>query len=140
MKTLHKRGGVASEPALNTYKKLVNRLLSRSVEEENSEHTATISLLRDVLYKLASQYRSLPQQLDKRLNADFLEMLMATHYQSIMYSARSYGLKDISAKCSITLLKYPELIPHDKAFYQAGMACKDQGNINLSFLLLNRYI
>ena len=53
-------------------------------------------------------------------------------------SLRSYNLRELSAKCSITLLKYPDLIPQDKAFYQAGMACREQGNINLSFLLLNR--
>ncbi len=53
-------------------------------------------------------------------------------------SLRSYNLRELSAKCSVTLLKYPDLIPQDKAFYQAGMACREQGNINLSFLLLNR--
>ena len=52
---------------------------------------------------------------------------------------RSFNLRDLSAKCSITLLKYPDLIPQDKAFYQAGIACREQGNINLSFLLLNRF-
>lgn len=49
-------------------------------------------------------------------------------------------MRELSAKCSITLLKYPDLIPQDKAFYQAGMACREQGNINLSFLLLNRFV
>ena len=57
---------------------------------------------------------------------------------SLCLSLRSYNLRELSAKCSITLLKYPDLIPQDKAFYQAGMACREQGNINLSFLLLNR--
>ena len=49
-------------------------------------------------------------------------------------------MKDISAKCAITLLKYPDVVPQDKGFYQAGQACKDQGNTNLAFMLLNRYV
>lgn len=50
-----------------------------------------MSSLRELLFKLAGQFRSLPpqQQLDKKLNAEFLEMLMAVHYQNMMYTCRS---------------------------------------------------
>ena len=136
VRTLNKRNGPSTEAAISTYRKLVLRLLSRNSKEETEDHAAVISMLRDILYRLANQYRSQP--IDKKLNAEMLEMLMATHYQNMLYTAKSMGLKEIAAKCSITLLKYPNLIPHDKAFYQAGMACREQGNINLSFLLLNR--
>ena len=136
VRTLNKRNGPSTEAAISTYRKLVLRLLSRNSKEETEDHAAVISMLRDILYRLANQYRSQP--IDKKLNAEMFEMLMATHYQNMLYTAKSMGLKEIAAKCSITLLKYPNLIPHDKAFYQAGMACREQGNINLSFLLLNR--
>ena len=63
---------------------------------------------------------------------------MATHYQHMLYSAKSMGLKDIAAKCAVTLLKYPDSVPQDKAFYQAGMLCREVGNTNLAFMLLNR--
>jgi intraflagellar transport protein 172 len=139
VKTINKRNGPATESAVGTYRRLVMRLLSRSSKEETGgEHAAIISMLRDILYRLANQYRSQP--IDKKLNAEMLEMLMAVHYQNMLYSAKTLGLKEIAAKCSITLLKYPNLIPHDKAFYQAGMACREQGNTNLSFLLLNRFV
>jgi intraflagellar transport protein 172 len=65
---------------------------------------------------------------------------MATHYQHMLYASKSLGLKDITAKCAITLLKYPDVVPQDKGFYQAGQACKDQGNTNFAFMLLNRYV
>ena len=138
VRTLNKRNGPCTESSINTYRKLVTRLLSRTSKEETEDHVAVISMLRDILYRLANQYRSQP--IDKKLNAEMLEMLMATHYQNMLYSAKALGLKEIAAKCSITLLKYPKLIPHDKAFYQAGMACREQGNTNLSFLLLNRFV
>lgn len=137
VRTLNKRNGPATESAISTYRKLVLRLLSRTSKEETEDHAAIISMLRDILYRLANQYRTVP--VDKKLNAEMVDMLMATHYQNMLYTAKALGLKEIAAKCSITLLKYPSLIPHDKAFYQAGMACREQGNINLSFMLLNRY-
>ena len=30
--------------------------------------------------------------------------------------------------------------PADKAFYEAGMACKAQGDLNMAFVFLNRYL
>ena len=136
VKTLNKRNGPTTEAAVSTYRRLVVRMLSRTAKEETEEHSASISMLRDILFRLANQYRTQP--IDKKLNAEIVEMLMATHFQNMLYTARALGLKEIAAKCSITLLKYPVLIPHDKAFYQAGMACREQGNTNLSFLLLYR--
>lgn len=133
---LNKRAGPATDAAAGTYRRLVRQVLSRSMAEETEEHTATVAMLREVLYRLANQYRS--TQVVKKLNAEILEMLMATHYQNMLYAAKSLSLKEVAAKCSVTLLKYPELIPHDKAFYQGGITCREQGNTNLAFLLLNR--
>lgn len=65
---------------------------------------------------------------------------MACHYQHMFYELKRYNLKDLAAKCSVTLLKYPDVVPQDKSFYQAGEACKEQGNQNLAFMLLNRYV
>ncbi len=138
VKTLSKRGSPATEQALGTYRRLVNRILSRSSDEEGNDQINTISMLRDVMYKVANQYRSQPT--DKKLVSEVMDMLMAVHYQNMFFVARGMGFKEISAKCAITLLKYPEYVPQDKAFYQAGVACREQGNINLSFLLLNRYV
>jgi intraflagellar transport protein 172 len=136
VRTLNKRTGACTEAAVATYRRLLTAILSRSAKEENDEHAGVVSTLRDVLFKLANQYRSSP--VDKKLNAEMLEMLMAAHYQNMLYSAKALGLKEITAKCAVTLLKYPDAVPQDKAFYQAGMACREQGNTNLSFLLLNR--
>jgi intraflagellar transport protein 172 len=77
---------------------------------------------------------------DKQLGPEIDDLLMATHYQHMLLIASSLGLKDIAARCAVTLLKYPDTIPQDKAFFQAGTKCKEQGNTNLAFMLLNRYL
>ena len=69
---------------------------------------------------------------------DVDELLMACHFMHMMLTCKGLGLKDIAAKCSVTLMKYPYIIPQDKSFYMAGSACRDVGNTNLAFMLLNR--
>lgn len=135
-KLLGSKTVVLSDSSFAVLTKIVKRLLGRAKEEETAENIKSISSLRDSLYKLAYQHRSQGQ--DKKLASELMELLMSVHYHSMYYTAVSLGLKEVAAKCSIALLKYPELIPHDKAFYLAGCAAREQGNINLAFLLLNR--
>ncbi len=138
VRTLTKHSGPTTEPAIKVYRKLVTRVLSRTFEEEGADHVVTVAALRDLMYVLANQFRSQP--IDKKQQAEVLEMLMAVHYQNLLFATKALGLKEVAAKCSVTLLKYPEYVPQDKAFYQAGMCCRDNGNVNLSFLLLNRFV
>jgi intraflagellar transport protein 172 len=138
VKTFSKRGTPSTEQALGTYRRLVTRILSRCSDEEGDNQIETMSVLRDVMYKVANQFRA--QSTDKKLVNEVVDMLMAVHYQSMLYQCKTLGFRDLTAKCAITLLKYPDYIPQDKAFYQAGVACRDQGNINLAFLLLNKFV
>jgi len=147
VRTIHKRQGPATEVAMSAYRRLVRSVMSRCIEEEtsgsskkgdNSAFAETVAKLREVLYRLANQYRS--NSLNKQLGPEMEELLMATHYQHMLFSSKALGMKDIAAKCSVTLLKYPDVVPQDKAFYQAGVTCREQGNTNLAFMLLNRYV
>jgi intraflagellar transport protein 172 len=87
---------------------------------------------------LVKQYRG--HATDKKLPLDLEDLLMATHYQHMLFLCTEHDLKEVAAKCSVTLLKYPEIVSPDKAFYQAGVTVREQGNINLAFMLLNRYV
>lgn len=139
VRTLQKRPGLTTEQALTTYKKLALAVLARSREEEQmSDQPAVVSALRDVLFKLAIQYRA--QAANKRLPPALEMLLMSAHYEHMFFTCRSQGLKEMAAKCAITMLKYPDIFPQDKAFYQAGMAAKDCGNTNLAFMFQNRYV
>lgn len=137
VRLLHKRSGGTTETAMNTYRRLVRSIMARPLNEEGSEHYAIVAMLREVLYRLANQYRT--HTGEKSVGPDMEELLMSVHYQHMLYASRALALKDIAAKCSVTLLKYPDVIPQDKAFYQAGVTCREQGNTNLAFMLLNRY-
>eukprot|EP01035_Chromulina_nebulosa_P019403 gene19403-25277_t len=116
VRTLQKRSGPVSPSALVTYKRLVNIVLSRSLDKENNNYLPTVSSLKETLFRLTNQFKAQEKH------------------------TKSLNLLDIAAKCSITLLKYPFVIPQDKAFYLAGAAVRAVGNTNLAFMLLNRYV
>jgi intraflagellar transport protein 172 len=140
VKLLHKRVGAATDQTLYTNRRLVRSVMQRTVNEEASgEHQTTVALLREVLYRLANTYRSNGSE-GRSPGPSMEDLLMTVHYQHMLYASRGFGLKDIAAKCSVTLLKYPEVLPQDKAFYQAGITCREQGNTNLAFMLLNRCV
>lgn len=46
----------------------------------------------------------------------------------------------LAAKISISLLRHTDLIPADKAFYEAGIMCQKVKLENMAFVFLNRYI
>lgn len=124
-----------SEQSVTALKRIVVVLLSYTREqEEHTEYTQTLSLLRDVLYKLCNTHAN------NKFSSDLLEILMCVHYTHMFYVCTQNGMKEQAAKVSVTLLKYITYVPADKAYYKAGIACKDGGNLNLAFLLLNRYV
>jgi hypothetical protein len=134
---LNNRPGPANDAAIPFYHNLVSKVLSRSYENEKKvDHIETVSMLREVLFRVVKQYRG--HATDKKLPLDLEDLLMATHYQHMLHLCNEHDLKDVAAKCSVTLLKYPDIIAPDKGFYQAGVTVREQGNINLAFMLLNR--
>lgn len=138
VRMLHKRPGPCTEAALSTYKKLTKNLHARCVLDEGDNYASVVGMLRETLYRLANQYKT--HGSDRQAHLDIEELLMATHYQHMLYTCKANGLNDLAAKCSITLLKYPYIVPQDKAFYQAGNLCRSVKNNNLAFMLLNRYV
>jgi intraflagellar transport protein 172 len=124
---------------LGLYRHLVKQVLARRLDDEGPGFPLVIRQLRDVLYRLSNQYRS-SGGTSKQSKNEVEELLLATHYQHMLNECRNFGLKDLAAKAAVTLLKYPDLLPQDKAFYQAGMICKEVGDNNMGFMLLNRYV
>jgi len=47
---------------------------------------------------------------------------------------------ELVAKISVTLCRYCGELPVDRAFYEAGIDCKQAGMINMSFFFLNRFL
>ena len=52
-------------------------------------------------------------------------MLLIAHYYAIRSAALAHkSLESVAAKLSVSLLRHTDVIPADKAFYEAGIMCK----------------
>lgn len=55
----------------------------------------------------------------------FDAMLLIAHYYATRSAAMEHDqLKPIAAKLAVSLLRHTDIIPADKAFYEAGVMCK----------------
>ena len=55
----------------------------------------------------------------------FDAMLLIAHYYASRSAAMGHDqLKPIAAKLAVSLLRHTDIIPADKAFYEAGVMCK----------------
>jgi intraflagellar transport protein 172 len=56
---------------------------------------------------------------------EFETLLTIAHYYAVRSAAQSHSsLETVAAKLSISLLRHTDVIPADKAFYEAGVMCK----------------
>ena len=131
---LHAHGAPSPQAGAALYAKLVKTLLSSSKKQESEfEYAATVTMLRDVMYKVMQS---------SEVEVEFERLLMMVHYTHIHFTCAAEGgaLMDLAVKSAITLLRYSDTIPVDKLFYMAGSMCQKQGHDNLGFVLLNRYV
>ncbi|KAI1241384.1 hypothetical protein IHE44_0009870 [Lamprotornis superbus] len=87
--------------------------------------------LRDMLLSLANTVA----------HEEFERMLLISHYCAARSAAQ--GLKQLdtmAAQLSISLLRHTDLLPADKAFYEAGTAAKAVSWENMAFVFLNRFL
>jgi hypothetical protein len=91
-------------------------------------------------YQVATRTHLLQKSsVDRTLDPDLEELLLATHYTHMLLTCRKHNLKALTAKIAVTLMRYADIIPADKLCYAAGMACREiEQQQNLAFMLLSR--
>jgi len=107
--------------------------------------------LRDMLLRLLSAgMASLPKS-PKVLSEDrdpaaveFHKALFAAHFQTVRARLKESGIGaaagQVMAKISVALCRYCNEFPVDRAFFEAGLFCKDANMVNMSFFFLNRFL
>jgi intraflagellar transport protein 172 len=82
-----------------------------------------------------------PEMFEAADLAAFRRYLEACHLALVRAEAREANLLDLSAKAATSLLRYVGTIPADRAFFEAGIACRECGDrANDAFVFLNRYL
>lgn len=56
---------------------------------------------------------------------EFERMLLIAHYYATRSAALGQkSLESVAGKLCVSLLRHTDIVPADKAFYEAGMTCK----------------
>ncbi|KAI8999812.1 hypothetical protein BC832DRAFT_563653 [Gaertneriomyces semiglobifer] len=97
-------------------------------------HSEDIHVLRDLLWDLVNE---VPTMADDSLS----EYLLIAHLHALrQYCSQKKGLAYFAAKQSISLLRYTDILPPDRIFFEAGEAAKECGMTNMAFLCWNRFL
>merc|ERR1712048_12811 len=72
---------------------------------------------------------------------EFHKSLLTAHFQTVRQKLKAANKgNDLQAKASVALCRYCTEFPVDRAFYEAGINCKNAGMINMAFFFLNRFL
>ena len=130
---------VDAHSSLELLKCTVRATLGRAKDAVSSdEHGRAVEVLRNLLLDLKRNE-------SRHARGGPLEaMLLATHLTHVVSTLGklkpSRDVLELKAKAAVGLLRYPALVPADKLFLVAGLACREAGFANLACVLLNRYL
>lgn len=98
--------------------------------------------LRMFLHQLTQAVRTASDVTMDSKSLDRLEtLLLIAHYYATRAACREVpSLKSIGIRISVAMLRYTEIIPVDKAFFEAGMDLRSVGRESEAFVILNHYL
>ncbi|TFJ98085.1 POU domain, class 5, transcription factor 1 [Platysternon megacephalum] len=132
-------GAPANLQNFNIYKRLFVEMVN-APGMNSTEAYPSWADLRDVLFNLCENLVK-SSEVNTPAHEEFETMLLISHYYATRSAAQGVKQLDVvAAKLSISLLRHTELIPADKAFYEAGTAAKAVGWENMAFIFLNRFL
>uniref|UniRef100_H3CIP1 Intraflagellar transport protein 172 homolog n=2 Tax=Tetraodon nigroviridis TaxID=99883 RepID=H3CIP1_TETNG len=123
----------------NIYKRLFLDVINLP-NSAGPESYRTWADLRNFLLQL-SENLSRSAEAGSPAHEDFDQMLLVAHYYAARSAAKGVAqLVTIATKLSVSLLRHTMLIPADRAFYEAGLACKAVGWESMAFVFLNHFL
>ncbi|XP_025050082.1 intraflagellar transport protein 172 homolog [Alligator sinensis] len=132
-------GAPANPQNFNIYKRLFVEMVN-ATGMNSAEAYPSWADLRDMLFNLCESLVK-SSEANTPAHEEFENILLVCHYYATRSAAQAVKQLDIvAAKLSISLLRHTELIPADKAFYEAGTAAKAIGWENMAFVFLNRFL
>ena len=130
--------GVSTQPqALDMYRRVVRELLLSGEPDSGGMGKQPLVGMRSMLIKVVSALQSAG---DTGGTHEFDTLLWVGHLAAAKEVALERSALDAQRKLGIGLLRFVKDMPADKAFYEAGMACKASNDLNSAFVLLNRYL
>ncbi|CAI4221536.1 unnamed protein product [Auanema sp. JU1783] len=139
LKVFERYGASSNSSSFNLYKMLFSRAVNLPPNSEME--FAELIAIRDLFLNLIETMRKEKSE----FHNEFERYLYALSLMSMRISIKnmeSTEAKRLYLKQSIALLRYTDLLPADRVFYEAGTASKDFGGDYeaVAFILLNHYL
>lgn len=96
--------------------------------------------LRSFLFQVTQSIKLLDNVEPEAADRFDLLLLIAHYYATRMACRQISALQSVAVKISTALLRYTEIIPVDKGFYEAGMDLRSMGRESEAFVILNHYL
>lgn len=132
------------------YRRIANELLATSTGGQGGGQGGNAAagaaagegavVLRSLRGMLRSVVHTLRQAGDEAACEEFERLLWISHLIAAQAVAAARGAAAASKRLALSMLRYLREVPADRCFYEAGMACRAQADLNTGFVLLNRYL
>lgn len=133
-----KYGSPAMPQNFNIYKHLCAEVYGQSLE--GVAGYSTYATLRNMLSSLVEEMATTAES-GSLHHREFERHLRISHYLATRAAFQGVEQLDmLVAKLSTSLLRYTDVLPADKAFYESGLHCKAVGWENLAFVFFNRFL
>ncbi|OAF71468.1 hypothetical protein A3Q56_00763 [Intoshia linei] len=128
--------------------KLYKAIFANIIEKVELKNYGIWAALRTLFFKLYTSTdwsqeskEILSSSSITNINKIFEPYFLVSHYGAIRATCmdQAQGMK-LAAKLSLACLRFCDIIPQDKAFYDAGSICKAAGVENVAFVLLNHFV
>uniref|UniRef100_A0A672FWM1 Intraflagellar transport protein 172 homolog n=1 Tax=Salarias fasciatus TaxID=181472 RepID=A0A672FWM1_SALFA len=137
---LYSQHGAPPTPQnFNIYKRLFLDLINLP-ECNGAQSYSMWAELRNFLLQLCVNL-SRSSELNSSSHQEFEQMLLIAHYCATRSAAKGVEqLTSMAVRLSVSLLRHTDLVPADKAFYEAGLDCRSFGWENMAFIFLNHFL
>jgi intraflagellar transport protein 172 len=96
--------------------------------------------LRNMLLRLTEAMKT-SSDAGSAIHDDFDTLLVISHYYAARCAYKEVKTLDhLVAKLSTSLLRHTDIVPADKAFFEAGVDCRAVGHESEAFVFLNHYL
>lgn len=131
-----KHGAIPINENFALYRELARTVFQMPGDSEELEQPMT--LLRKMMFKLVQNLHE--ADAPSASVTEFERFAMIAHLNCLKEQAKLNQLPQLVAKICTSLIRYAGDVPADKAYYEAGVACKEVNATNMAFVFLNRYL
>uniref|UniRef100_A0A1I7Y2L2 TPR_REGION domain-containing protein n=1 Tax=Steinernema glaseri TaxID=37863 RepID=A0A1I7Y2L2_9BILA len=141
VRVFEKYGASANVQNFNMYKKLIDQIVNARYSSIDAQFEAVVSL-RNLIFGLNQRIKETETETDRRIVEIFASYQLILHLYALRCALAPFDTAEVARirlQISVGLLRYADLLQPDRAFFEAGMACREAGEKyeNLAFVLLN---